>query len=71
MLDTKHNFELVTELFNSKKNAEEIIRLCKGGRKLVKCELETGTDSENVKRITSELMEDFYGIELPIEWEED
>lgn len=71
LLDTKHNFELVTELFNSKKNAEEIIRLCKGGRKLVKRELETGTDSENVKRITSELMEDFYGIELPIEWEED
>ena len=71
LLDTKHNFELVTELFNSKKNAEEIIRLCEGGRKLVKRELETGTDSENVKRITSELMEDFYGIELPIEWEED
>lgn len=71
LLDTKHNFEIVTELFNSKKNAEEIIRLCKGGKKLVKNELETGSDSENVKRITSELMEDFYGIELPIEWEEE
>lgn len=67
--DTQHNFELVTELFNSKKNALEIIRLCNGGRKLVRRELEIGKDSENVKRITSEIMEDFYGIELPIEWE--
>jgi glycosyltransferase involved in cell wall biosynthesis len=69
--DTQHNFKLVTELFNSKKNALEIIRLCRGGRKLVRKELETGIDSENVKRITSEIMEDFYGIELPIEWKED
>ena len=68
--DTLHNFELVRELFNSKKNAEEIIRLCKGGRKRVRKELECGTDSDNVKRITSDIMENFYGIELPIEWEE-
>ena len=68
--DTLHNFELVRELFNSKKNAEEIIRLCRGGRKRVKKELECGTDSDNVKRITSDIMENFYGIELPIEWEE-
>ena len=68
--DTLHNFELVRELFNSKKNAEEIIRLCKGGRKRVKKELECGTDSDNVRRITSDIMENFYGIELPIEWEE-
>lgn len=71
LLDTKHNFELVTELFNSKKNALEIIRLCRGGWKRVTRELEIGTDSEKVKRITSEIMEDFYGIELPIEWEDD
>lgn len=69
--DTQHNFQVVMELFNSKKNALEIIRLCNGGRKLVKKELEIGRDSENVKRITSEIMEDFYGIELPIEWETD
>lgn len=68
--DTLHNFELVRELFNSKKNAEEIIRLCKGGKKRVRKELECGTDSDNVKRITSDIMENFYGIELPIEWEE-
>lgn len=68
--DTLHNFELVRELFNSKKNAEEIIRLCRGGRKRVRKELECGTDSDNVKRITSDIMENFYGIELPIEWEE-
>lgn len=69
--DTQHNFQVVMELFNSKKNALEIIRLCKGGRKLVRKELEIGKDSDNVKRITSEIMEDFYGIELPIEWETD
>lgn len=69
--DTQHNFQVVMELFNSKKNALEILRLCKGGRKLVRKELEIGKDSENVKRITSEIMEDFYGIELPIEWETD
>lgn len=69
--DTQHNFQVVMELFNSKKNALEIIRLCKGGKKLVRKELEIGKDSENVKRITSEIMEDFYGIELPIEWETD
>lgn len=69
--DTQHNFQVVMELFNSKKNALEIMRLCKGGKKLVRKELEIGKDSENVKRITSEIMEDFYGIELPIEWETD
>ena len=68
--DTKHNFELVKELFNSKKNAEEIIRLCRGGRKLVKKELDIGVDSDNVRRITKDIMEDFYGIKLPIQWEE-
>lgn len=68
--DTKHNFELVKELFNSKKNAEEIVRLCRGGRKLVKKELDIGVDSDNVKRITKDIMEDFYGIKLPIQWEE-
>ena len=68
--DTKHNFDLMYELFNAKKNAREIIRLCKGGRKLVKQELEKGKDSENVKRITKEIMTDFYGIELPIDWSE-
>lgn len=69
--DTKHNFEIVKECFNAKKNAIEIIRLCKGGRKLVKKELERGKDSDNVKRITNDIMENFYGIELPIEWEYD
>lgn len=67
--DTKHNFELVCELFNAKKNAAEIIRLCNGGKKLIKKELECGTDSANVKRITDDIMENFYGIELPIEWD--
>lgn len=69
--DTKHNFDLVNELFNARKNAEEIIRLAKGGKKLVKKELEVGEDSETVKKITKEIMEDFYGIKLPIQWETD
>lgn len=67
--DTQHNFKLVTELFNSKKNALEIIRLCKLSDKKIRMELECGKDSDNVRRITSEIMEDYYGIELPIEWE--
>lgn len=66
--DTKYNFELVHELFNAKKNAEEVIRLVKGGGKLIKKELEVGQDSDNVTKITKEIMEDFYNIELPIQW---
>lgn len=69
--DTKYNFGLVHELFNAKTNMKEVIRLVRGGDKLVRKELECGKDSENVKRISSEIMEDFYGIELPIEWETD
>ena len=67
--DTKQNFDFVYELFNAKTNAKEIIRLANGGKKLVKKELEIGKDSENVKKITKDIMEDFYHIELPIEWE--
>lgn len=67
--DTKHNFDLVCELFNAKNNAEEILRLCSGGNKLIKSELEKGKDSDNVKKITKDIMEDFYHIDLPIEWE--
>lgn len=67
--DTKENFEIAKELFNSKKNAKEIIRLCNGGKKLIKEELVCGVDSDNVKRITNDIMQDFFGIELPIEWE--
>lgn len=69
--DTKHNFDIVMELFNATKNAEEILRLCDGGERLVRKELDCGKDSDNVKRITKEIMTDFYGIELPIEWETD
>lgn len=69
--DTKYNFDLVHELFNAKTNMKEVLRIVSGGDKLVRKELECGRDSENVKRISSEIMEDFYGIELPIEWETD
>ncbi len=66
--DTKHNFELVKQLFNAKQNAKEIIRLAKGGKKLIQQELETGEDSETVKNITSDIMENFFNIKLPIKW---
>lgn len=69
--DTRENFALVHELFNAKSNMKEVIRLVKGGKKLVKKELEKGKDSPMVKKITKEIMEDFYHIELPIEWETD
>ena len=67
--DTEYNFNLAYELFNATKNAQEIIRLCNGGNKLVDKELKKGIDSPNVKKITKEIMEDFYHIKLPIEWQ--
>ena len=69
--DTRENFALVHELFNAKNNMREVIRLVKGGKKLVNKELEKGKDSTTVKKITKEIMEDFYHIDLPIEWETD
>lgn len=69
--DTRENFALVHELFNAKNNMKEVIRLVKGGKKLVNKELEKGKDSPMVKKITKEIMEDFYHIDLPIEWETD
>lgn len=65
MNDTRHNFEIVQSLFNARNNADEIIRLCNGGKKLVAKELECGVDSETVKKITKETM-DYFGVRLPI-----
>lgn len=64
--DTLENFRLVYELFNAKKNMKEILRLVKGGKKLVDKELEIGEDSEAVKSITKDIMENLYHIELPL-----
>lgn len=69
--DTRENFALVKELFNSKNNMEEVLRLVSGGRKRIKKELECGKDSDTVRRVTDDMMENFFGIELPIEWETD
>lgn len=69
--DTRHNFKLVMELFNAELNMQEVIRLVNGGKELVDEELEVGKDSENVKKITEEIMTGFFGIELPIEWQTD
>ncbi len=67
--DTRENFALVKELFNAKTNMQEVLRLVRGGRRRLRDELECGRDSDTVRRVTQEIMEDFYGIELPIEWE--
>ena len=67
--DTKHNFELVCNLFNARLNMEELFRLVNGGRKLINKDLEIGKDSENVKKISNDIMQNFFGIDLPIEWE--
>ena len=69
--DTRENFALVKELFNAKNNMSEVLRLVSGGRRSLKQELECGRDSDTVKRVTDDIMENFYGIELPIEWETD
>lgn len=69
--DTQWNFRAVCGLFNAKLNMEEVIRFVRGGRDLVRRQMECGRDSENVKRISREIMEDFFGIDLPIEWETD
>ena len=69
--DTRENFALVKELFNAKNNMAEVLRLVDVGRKAIKRELECGKDSDTVKRVTNEIMENFYSIELPIEWETD
>ena len=69
--DTRENFALVKELFNAKNNMSEVLRLVSGGRRALKQELECGRDSDTVKRVTDDIMENFYGIELPIEWETD
>lgn len=69
--DTRENFALVKSLFNATANMSEVLRLVKSGRENIRKELSCGRDSENVRRITREIMEDFYGIELPIEWETD
>lgn len=66
--DTLSNFALVKSLFNARKNAEEIIRLCRDGRKLVRKELECGKDSDAVKASAEDVM-GWFGIDLPIEWE--
>ena len=67
--DTKRNYKLIYNLFNAKKNMEEVVRLVEGGKKVVNKELEIGKNSKQVNSITKEIMTDFFNIELPIEWE--
>lgn len=67
--DTLHNYKIVNEFFNAKKNMEGIIRLVSGGDRIIKKELEIGEDSPTVKKVTKEIMTDFYNIKLPIKWE--
>lgn len=67
--DTQHNFEFVSNVFNAKLNLLEVVRLVNGGNKLVNKELSIGVDSENVLRISKEIMTDFFKIKLPIVWQ--
>lgn len=67
--DTLHNFNFASEIFNTKKNVAEIIRLCEGGKKLVNKELPCGKLSKRIKDATTDVMTNYFGIELPIEWE--
>lgn len=69
--DTLHNFEFAREIFNTKKNVAEIIRLCEGGKELVHKELYCGKLSKRIKDATVDVMTNYFGIELPIEWETD
>jgi len=67
--DTIYNFNVAKELFSAKKNAEYILKLCKKSkRELKEGYLECGVDSDNVKRISKNIMEDFFHITLPITW---
>lgn len=68
LTDTLENYQLICELFNAKKNMQELLRIVNGGEKEIS-KLEIGEDSENVKKVTREIMEDFFHIELPIQWE--
>lgn len=68
---TESNFNLVLDMFNAKTNMEDVLDLVRLSREEIYEVLECGEDSENVKRITKELMTDFFGIELPVRWETD
>lgn len=62
---TRKNFNTVCELFNAKKNIAELIEIIENPDA---AELEVGIDSDNVKKITKDIMTGFFGIELPIRW---
>jgi len=65
---TLHNYEVVRELFNAETNMKEVLRLVKGGKRLINKELEIGVDSKKVTEITEKTMKNFFHIDLPIQW---
>ena len=63
---TQENFEIAKGLFDSKTNAIETLDLVFNPKKIK--ELKIGKDSELVVKQTKDVMNNFFGISLPIEW---
>lgn len=63
---TRENFEIAKGLFDSKINAKETLDLIYSPEKMK--ELLTGEDSDLVDRQTTDVMNNFFGISLPIKW---
>lgn len=62
--DIKHNFEMCKEFFDPIKNMSTIIRLAFEGTD----ELPVGENSKVVEAQSKKVMEEFFGITLPIRW---
>lgn len=63
---TLENFDIAKGLFDSKTNAEETIKLLYS--KEAQRELAVGEDSDLVDTQTTDVMNNFFGISLPIKW---
>lgn len=63
-LETAHNFEVLKEYSGAIANAEATLKIIDGDP----LDLEIGEDSEVVLLQTFDIMENFFGIELPIQW---
>lgn len=59
-----NNFSLVTDIFDTKKNMKALIDLAEDGFS----NLSTGKDSPEVIKQSKDIMENYFGINLPIKW---
>ena len=62
---TDHNFELFKRVAGARENAKTTLRILDGDLH----DLVIGEDSDSVIEQTFDVMENFFGINLPIEWE--